>query len=118
MPEDKVTLSAVGLAVSAVDQLKNGPRQDPAYSFLEEAVTTMKARAELRDKEDGERTAAQIAKVFNVITGHTLSEADAWMFLIVLKIVRSRSGRYNKDDYVDLAAYSGLLGEFESTNRG
>jgi hypothetical protein len=39
------------------------------------------------------------------------------MFLVVLKIVRSRNGKYNRDDYVDLAAYAGLLGECESQNR-
>jgi hypothetical protein len=93
------------------------PKRESAHGFLEEASTAMKQRAALRDAEDGERTAAQIAKVFNAITGHDLSEADAWMFLIVLKIVRSRNGKYNRDDFVDLAAYAGLLGECESVTR-
>lgn len=90
---------------------------EPAVSFLEEAAETMKARAALRDKPSGERTAKKIAEVFNAITGHDLTESDAWMFLIVLKIVRSRSGKYNRDDYVDLGAYSSLLGEHESIAR-
>ena len=93
------------------------PERQSAHGFLEEASSAMKQRAALRDAEDGERTAAQIAKVFNAITGNDLSEADAWMFLIVLKIVRSRNGKYNRDDYVDLAAYAGLLGECESVTR-
>lgn len=88
-----------------------------AHGFLEEASETMKRRAALRDAEDGERTAAQIAHVFNAITGNDLSEADAWMFLIVLKIVRSRNGKFNRDDFVDMAAYAGLLGECESVSR-
>lgn len=94
-----------------------GKERQSAHGFLDEASNTMKQRAALRDAEGGERTAAQIAKVFNAITGHSLSEADAWMFLVVLKIVRSRNGKYNRDDYVDLAAYAGLLGECESVNR-
>jgi len=93
------------------------PDKQSAHSFLDEASNTMKQRAALRDAEGGERTAAKIAEVFNAITGHNINEADAWMFLVVLKIVRSRNGKYNRDDYVDLAAYAGLLGECESQNR-
>lgn len=88
---------------------------EPAVGFLEEAAAAMKARAALRDTPKGERTAAKIAKVFNAITGHDLTESDAWLFLLVLKIVRSRSGKYTRDDFVDMAAYSALLGEHEST---
>lgn len=96
---------------------KHEPDREMAWGFLNEASRTMEQRAKLRDSEEGERTAAQIAKVFNVITGHELSESDAWMFLLVLKIVRSRNGKYNRDDYVDMAAYAGLLGECESVTR-
>jgi hypothetical protein len=88
-----------------------------APDFLDEAAATMKARAALRDKPTGERTAKKIAEVFNAITGHEITEADAWIFLIALKIVRSRSGKFNRDDYVDMAAYAGLLGEHESVSR-
>jgi hypothetical protein len=89
----------------------------PAHTFLEDGAKTLKARAELRDTPEGERTAGKIAEVFNAITGHNITEADAWMFLIVLKIVRSRAGKYNEDDYIDLSAYSALLGEHESTRK-
>ena len=44
------------------------------------------------DKQPGtaqeERSAAQIARVFNELTGHRLSTTDAWTFLQVLKLVR------------------------------
>lgn len=44
------------------------------------------------DKKAGtaqeERSAAQIARVFNELTGHQLSTTDAWTFLQVLKLVR------------------------------
>lgn len=93
----------------------NEPVAEPAIGFLDEAASAMKQRAALRDTPEGERTAGKIAKVFNAITGHDLTESDAWLFLLVLKIVRSRSGKYSRDDYVDLSAYSALLGEHEST---
>lgn len=95
--------------------IKEGPASEPAIGFLDEAANAMKARAALRDTPQGERTAGKIAKVFNAITGHDLTEEDAWLFLLVLKIVRSRSGKYSRDDYVDMSAYSALLGEHAST---
>jgi hypothetical protein len=92
-------------------------KRQSAHGFLDEASETMKQRAALRDAASGERTAAKIAEVFNAISGKDLSEADIWMILIVLKIVRSRNGKYNRDDFVDMAAYAALLGEHESTIR-
>ena len=91
------------------------PEPEPAIGFLDEAASAMRNRAALRDTPQGERTAGKIAKVFNAITGKDLTESDAWLFLLVLKIVRSRSGKYSRDDFVDMAAYSALLGEHEST---
>jgi hypothetical protein len=57
-----------------------------------------------------ERSAAKIAKVFNAITGHNLSEADAWTFLIVLKLVRNQR-KFKVDNIVDMIGYAALLGE-------
>ena len=83
---------------------------DKAHSFLEEAGTVMKQRATLRDKPEGERSMAAIVRTFNALTGKELTESEGWEFMILLKMVRGRQGNYNRDDYVDLAAYGGLLG--------
>jgi hypothetical protein len=91
------------------------PKPEPAIGFLEEARKAMEDRAKLRDTPQGERTAKKIAAVFNALTGHDLTESDAWTFLIVMKLVRAQTGKYNRDDYVDLSAYSSLKGECEST---
>lgn len=91
---------------------------EQAVGFLEEAQAQMAARAKLRDTPGGERTAKKIAEVFNAITGHGITEEDAWTFLIVLKMVRARAGKYNRDDFVDLAAYSSLMGESASKRKG
>jgi hypothetical protein len=90
---------------------------EPAVGFLEEAKAQMEARAKLRDSESGERTAGKIAKVFNAITDRDLTESEVWLLLVVLKIVRSRGGKYHRDDYVDMAAYSALWAEHESATR-
>lgn len=94
------------------------PSVEQAVGFLTEAQDQMEARAKLRDTPGGERTAKKIAEVFNAITGHNLTEEDSWTFLIVLKMVRARAGKYNRDDFVDLAAYSSLMGESASKRKG
>ncbi|NCQ56159.1 hypothetical protein GW797_08050 [Candidatus Parcubacteria bacterium] len=88
---------------------------DKAHTFLEEAGTVMKQRAALRDKPEGERSMEAIVSTFNALTGKGLTEAEGWEFMILLKMVRGRQGNYNRDDYVDLAAYGGLLGECVSS---
>jgi hypothetical protein len=97
-----------------------------AYTFLEKAVKEMKDRAEQRDvKHDpgstkpggGERSMARTIKAFNALTGHNLTEEEGWEFMILLKLVRGRQGDFREDDYVDAAAYSGLLGECASSSR-
>lgn len=88
-----------------------------AHGFLEEASEAMKARASLRDAQGGERSMAKTVAIFNAWTGSNMSEDDGWRFMIALKQAREIQGKYNRDDYVDLAAYCGLLGEFESGSR-
>lgn len=94
------------------------PKIYPAHEFLEKAGETMKARAQLRDAAAGERSMAKIVATFNALTGHTLSEAEGWEFMVLLKMVRGRQGKFNDDDYTDGAAYFALLGECESNTRG
>ncbi len=90
------------------------PEPERAHTFLEEGAKQMAARAQLRDQPKGERSMANIVKTFNALAGKDLTEAEGWEFMILLKMVRGRQGKYNRDDYVDGAAYFGLLGECES----
>jgi hypothetical protein len=83
-----------------------------AINFLEKAASEMKDRGSQRDKPEGERSMKTIVEVFNSLTGHLLTEAEGWEFMILLKLVRGRQGSFRADDYVDAAAYSALLGEF------
>lgn len=104
--------------------LAQASKKKHAYSFLEVAVKEMKDRAAQRDKCDqntpglaGERSMAATIRAFNALTGHNLTEAEGWEFMILLKLVRGRQGDFRMDDYVDAAAYCGLLGECESQAR-
>ena len=79
--------------------------------FLKDAITTVDQRGTDNGYDVGqERSAARIAKVFNALTDHNLSEADVWTLLIVLKQVRNQR-KFKHDNIVDMAGYAGLLGE-------
>ena len=101
------------------------PKQDKthAYVFLESAVSEMRDRASQRDTAQtgngigGERSMAATVKAFNALTGHNLTEENGWEFMILLKLVRGRQGKFRMDDYTDAAAYSALLGECASITR-
>jgi hypothetical protein len=95
-------------------ETKDDLKAQPAHGFLKEAVSQMEVRGALRDKPSGERSMAAIVATFNALTGKGLTEAEGWEFMILLKMVRGRQGSFNRDDYVDGAAYFGLLGECES----
>lgn len=83
-----------------------------AHDFLEKAVSEMKARADLRDASaTGERSMAATVAAFNAVRKKELTEEDGWAFMVLLKLVRSSKGKYHADDYIDGAAYFGLLGE-------
>lgn len=81
------------------------------FNFISEAADVVKQRGTDNGYDAGqERSAAKIAEVFNALTGHQLTEADAWTFLMVLKLVRNRR-KFKPDNIVDLIGYAGLLGE-------
>lgn len=79
--------------------------------FLKDAITTVDQRGTDNGYDVGqERSAARVAKVFNALTDHNLTEADVWTLLIVLKQVRNQR-KFKHDNIVDMAGYAGLLGE-------
>ncbi len=87
-----------------------------AYEFLQRSCETMTERGNQNGYDNQEeRSAAAIAALFNAKTGHNLSEADAWSFLICLKEVRLRrqllNGSDPTDTLIDLVSYQALLAE-------
>jgi hypothetical protein len=86
-----------------------------ANEFLTAASKHMSDRASTYDKPQGERSMAATVAAFNNITGHQLSEADGWLMMTILKLVRlkQRPG-FHQDSAEDAVAYAALLGEAKS----
>jgi len=76
---------------------------------LDEANETIKARGRKRDN-DGERSMQRIVKVFHALTDHHMTETEGWMFMVVLKLCREKTGK-DIDNWIDGAAYMALAAE-------
>lgn len=88
-----------------------------AHQILEAAAGHMRDRAVTYDKPEGERSMGATVAAFNVITGHKLTEEQGWLFMQLLKAVRSQHGAYRADSYEDGAAYAALAGEAAARDR-
>lgn len=88
-----------------------------AKEILSAAIKHMDDRAKQYDAPDGERSMARTVKVFNAYTDLKLTEEQGWLFMSVLKVVRSLQGGFNPDDHEDEAAYAALRGECIAKNR-
>lgn len=96
------------------------PAITAAPEVLRIAAITITERGAQRDTKTGngtpaERSMAATVAAFNALEGTSLSEAQGWRFMQVLKLARAatseRNGVFNADDYVDGAAYSALAHE-------
>lgn len=84
-----------------------------ASVILETCVETLGKRAAIRDVER-ERSMEKTVQMFNALTGANIAITDGWLFMVCLKMVRSRQGAFHLDDYVDGASYFALAGECAS----
>jgi hypothetical protein len=51
-------------------------------------------------------------RAFNAVTGHTLTEAEGWMLMALLKMVRDQQrDKPHQDSCEDMVAYAALYGE-------
>ena len=82
-----------------------------AQDFLEAAKGHLGARAITYDKPTGERSMGRTVNAFAALTDIQLTEEQGWLFLEVLKQVRSLQGKFKADSYEDLAGYAALRGE-------
>lgn len=90
-----------------------------APDFLKAAAGHMEDRATTYDNPAGERSMAAAVAAFNAVTGdgQMNSEERGWLFMTLLKAVRTQQGGYREDNYEDGAAYFALSGEAASANR-
>ena len=84
-----------------------------ATDVLEKAAKHMRDRAATYDKPEGERSMAKTVAAFNAITGKSLSVAEGWLFMAVLKQVRvfQNPAKPHQDSLEDGVAYAALLAE-------
>jgi len=99
-------------------QVSAQPTQVTAASMLTAALGHMEDRAKTYDAPGGERSMGKTVAAFNIITGHTLTEEAGWLFMEILKQVRSQQGDYRADNYEDMVAYAALRGECAARERG
>ena len=84
-----------------------------ATDVLEKAAKHMRDRAATYDKPEGERSMAKTVAAFNAITGKSLSVAEGWLLMAVLKQVRvfQNPAKPHQDSLEDGVAYAALLAE-------
>lgn len=83
-----------------------------ALAILDKAAEHMKERASTYDKPQGERSMAKTVEIFNIHHGTSLTEAQGWHFMQILKDVRLFSrDQYHADSAEDCVAYAALKAE-------
>lgn len=87
-----------------------------AYDICQQAIDTMRERGKTYDKQE-ERSMGKTVAAFNALTGHSLTEEQGWLFMVMLKMARAQQGEYKHDNYLDGTAYFALAGEAASIER-
>jgi len=86
---------------------------------LSNAIEHMENRASTYDRPEGERSMEKTVTMFNtLIGGDTLMTTEqGWLFMAILKMVRTQQGTFREDNYEDLAAYAALAAETAAVTR-
>ena len=91
--------------------------QQPAQStkaqdLLHRAADLMDERGKQYDQHSGERSMQATVTAFNAIAGYHLTEADGFLLMAILKMVRDQQRETpHRDSIDDLVAYASLYGE-------
>ena len=88
-----------------------------AKDILGAALGHMQDRAATYDKPTGERSMRATVNAFRCATGVDMTEEQGWLFMTLLKAVRSQQGGLRMDSYEDGAAYFALAGEAAARDR-
>lgn len=102
-------------AVPAFLIKSNVDQQITPDGLLKLAANTIVARGAKRDS-GSERSMERIVKVFSALTDHEITEEEGWLFMVVLKLCRERTGS-DMDNWVDGAAYMALAAEAVARNK-
>lgn len=82
----------------------------PAQEVLKMSIETIAERGVERDAGQ-ERSMRSAVRAFNGMFDTHLTEEQGWMFMVLLKMSRSKGGTFNADNFVDGAAYFALAAE-------
>jgi len=88
-----------------------------ANEFLKKAEQCLVNRGVNYDAKGGERSISKVVNCFNEITGKDITNEEGWMFMVLLKIVRSQQGEPKEDNFIDGAAYFSLMGEEATSHK-
>ena len=94
------------------NQAKDQARPTKAQDLLHRAASLMDERGKQYDQRSGERSMQATVTAFNAISGYCLTEADGFLLMAILKMVRDQSREMpHRDSLDDLVAYASLYGE-------
>lgn len=81
--------------------------------YLRQAADTLDERGKQYDASGSERSMAKTVAIFNILTKNSLTVAEGWQFMKVLKDVRlwSQTDSVHADSIVDNLGYTALLAE-------
>lgn len=80
-------------------------------SILKSALSILEQRSTEYDKPSGERSMEATVTAFNAAAGLKLTEEQGWLFMVMLKAVRSQQGAFKMDSYEDGVNYFALAAE-------
>ena len=90
----------------------NQPNPTKAQDLLHRAANLMDERGKQYDQPSGERSMQAAVTAFNAISGYHLTEADGFLLMALLKMVRDQQRETpHRDSIEDLVAYASLYGE-------
>ena len=95
------------------DEWRDSASLSHAKQFLKKALEVQDSRANEYDTDaEEERNMGKIVRAFNAITGHTLTEAEGYLFMETLKNVRLFGApSFHEDSAVDGISYASLKAE-------
>lgn len=96
-----------------VTQVDSHPTSKTPSDYLRQAADTLDERGKQYDASGSERSMEKTVAIFNMLTGNSLSTAEGWQFMKILKDVRlwSNTTEVHIDSIVDNLGYSALLAE-------
>lgn len=100
------------LKMMTTNQAQQPAQSTKAQDLLHRAASLMDERGKQYDQRSGERSMQATVTAFNAITGYSLTEAEGFLLLAILKMVRDQQRETPHRDSIDgLVAYASLYGE-------